>query len=445
MKILHYSLGFQRHGGGGLTKYCMDLMAEQKRQGDDVSMLWPGEIKKTTETKIVKRRNNGGFGSFEMINPMPVPLLNGIKDIQAFTRPTDKRVYSLFLKQNKFDVIHLHTLMGLPKEFLQVAKELGVKCIYTSHDCFGLCPRVNLLYGDSYCEYDENCSRCEECNKNALPLKTIKIKQSRIYRTLKQSRILNKLKKYNYKPVQLIENNKITSEKINTRNELYVELRKYYMSMFELITKIHFNSSVTEKTYRDHKVTTLGKTINISHKNISDMRKKRQYSDKIRFGYLGPASYRKGFFLFKEVLDSLQEEYKDRFELHLYSKNKFDCDYIIEHKPYDYSQMPQVMDNIDILVLPSICRETFGFTVLESLSYGVPIMISKNVGAQDIVENCKSGFIFEPNAKDMKIKIRQVLDGGTKLLQNMNDYIYNNQSIKTMDIHANEMREFYKC
>ena len=148
---------------------------------------------------------------------------------------------------------------------------------------------------------------------------------------------------------------------------------------------------------------------------------------------MGPASYRKGFFVLKEVLDSLQNSYKDRFELHLYSRNQSECDYIVEHKPYDYSEMPQVMDSIDMLVLPSICRETFGFTVLEALSYGVPVMINKNVGARDLVEDYKSGIIFEATPEDMKVKLQEVLDRGPGMLQDMNAYICDRQNIKTME------------
>ena len=37
------------------------------------------------------------------------------------------------------------------------------------------------------------------------------------------------------------------------------------------------------------------------------------------------------------------------------------------------------------MVTPSIWFETFGFTVLEALSYGVPVVISGTVGAKDIL------------------------------------------------------------
>ena len=38
-----------------------------------------------------------------------------------------------------------------------------------------------------------------------------------------------------------------------------------------------------------------------------------------------------------------------------------------------------------MLVAPSVWHETFGFTVLEALSYGIPVVISGTVGAKDIL------------------------------------------------------------
>ena len=45
MKILHYSLGFPPYRSGGLTKFCMDLMEQQIKDGHEVALLWPGAIK----------------------------------------------------------------------------------------------------------------------------------------------------------------------------------------------------------------------------------------------------------------------------------------------------------------------------------------------------------------------------------------------------------------
>lgn len=448
MRILHYSLGFPLYRTGGMTKYCMDLMETQKKMGHKVALLWPGKIKKNRNNVLIKKkRQEKGFDNFEIINPMPVPLLEGIREVEEFTKTTDQNVYIDFFESNEFDVIHLHTLMGLPKEFLEVAKVKGIKTIFTSHDYFGICPKVSLLYNDKICRYDKNCTNCESCNETALSLNNIRIRQSVLFRNLKKFKFINKLNKYNYIPIKAQvtdSDNEKNNREINNDNLKYVNLRNYYMEMFSLLTKIHFNSHVTENVYREFGVRTEGKVISISHGEIKDCRKTRDYGDKIRFGYLGPASERKGFFLLKNVLDSIEKNHKGEFELHIYSKNCFDSDYIVAHLPYFYDEMPQVMDNIDILILPSVWYETFGFTVQEALSYGVPVMVSENVGAKDIIENYKTGVIFEANEEDLKEKILYVLEKGKAVLSDMNRNIVDNSHIKTIEEHTTEMLGFYK-
>ena len=44
MKILHYALGFPPYRSGGLTKFCVDLMVQQAKEGHSVAMIWPGQM-----------------------------------------------------------------------------------------------------------------------------------------------------------------------------------------------------------------------------------------------------------------------------------------------------------------------------------------------------------------------------------------------------------------
>ena len=55
--------------------------------------------------------------NYELMNPLPVALDEGIKDFEAYMRSCDRKIYVDFLEHIKPDVIHIHTLMGLHKEF----------------------------------------------------------------------------------------------------------------------------------------------------------------------------------------------------------------------------------------------------------------------------------------------------------------------------------------
>ena len=151
MVIMHYFLGFPPYRSGGLTRYCMDLMDIQRKKGDSVIALWPGEISFISKkTQIKKRKNIKGIINYELSNPLPVPLDEGIEDIKAYTRCCDFSVYETFLKKIKPDVVHIHTLMGIHKEFFDVTKKLKIKTMFTSHDYFGIVLKLLCINKEMY-------------------------------------------------------------------------------------------------------------------------------------------------------------------------------------------------------------------------------------------------------------------------------------------------------
>lgn len=454
MNILHYSLGFPPFRRGGMTKYCIDLIEEQLKLGHNVGMLWPGRIKKygyginIKELAYERINNNLVCRSYEIINPLPVPLLNGIVNFKEFTQKKDESIFYYFFKEKEIEIIHIHTLMGLPKECIDAAKRLNIRLIYTTHDYFGICPKWGLIHNGNICENDFGCKRCIECNKSALSLKKIKILQSNIYRHIKDLKIVSNLRKnHNDKLYKESNNNNlgdvfITDDIIKTSQQ-YKKLREFYIYMLKSMDVIHFNSSNTEKIFNKYFSTYKnGTIIPITHSSISDNRKIRKYGEKLRIGYLGPITEHKGFFALRRVCDELYCEYKNKFELHIFSQYFGEEKYIIKHNSYKYDQLEQVMDSIDVLVVPSLWNETFGFTVLEALSYGIPVIVSNHVGAKDLIKNKSSGIILDDFYELRRVFI-EILESSGEVLKKMNDYIIKNTSIQTIEKHTMKIIDCY--
>ena len=128
MRILHYSLGFPPARRGGMTAYCMDLMDAQAEKGDEVALLWPGPLKNKNErcAIVVGRQHALRSGklcdSFSIDNPLPVTLVDGILDPSWQLISKSKTPFERFFDMHPFDVVHVHTLMGLPVELVVAAK-----------------------------------------------------------------------------------------------------------------------------------------------------------------------------------------------------------------------------------------------------------------------------------------------------------------------------------
>lgn len=439
MKILHYALGFPPYRTGGLTKYCMDLMLTQVELGHEVALLWPGQIaivKKQTE--INKGKNWNEIESFEIINPLPVPLDEGILDVDAYTKKIDETVYFEFLQNYAPDAIHIHTLMGLHKEFIHAANGLGIRTVFTTHDYFGLCPKVTLFHNGKSCDDDHGCVDCVGCNQSALSLKKITVLQSPIYRKLKNTNVVKLLRSRHRKNFFEEAETEIGTNEGNTNvAQNYEKLRKYYISMLKMVDFIHFNSSVTERIYNRYFHPKNSAVISITHRDIKDHRKRKNFDyDALRITYLGPAKPFKGFQFLIGALDDLWREVPGKFELHIYTNTSVEREYIThKQEGYPYSQLEEIFDNTDLLIVPSQWYETFGFTVLEALSYGVPVMVSDKVGAKDIVYNISQDLIFPSN----KLKLKNID------LRKINDRILDPKFvIKTEIIHGKELMDIYE-
>lgn len=468
MKILHYSLGFPPYRSGGLTKYCIDLMLAQKQKGHEVAMMWPGAmgfsghfVRFKKEKKAVSFHGKKAvIDSFEVINPLPVPLDEGILETEQFMkRCLHVKAYESFLEEYSPDVIHIHTLMGLHREFVKTAKLMGIKVVFTSHDYFGICPKVTLFQNDVVCDGD--CRRCGECNQGALSLNKIRMLQSGMYRRLKDTTMVKKMRQAHRKEffseAERGENGRVVvndfhdeiTEKfggmiLEEYRHRYEKLRKYYISILKMMDVIHFNSSVTEGVYRKFIPDTIkGKVINISHGEIADNRRVKEFdSKKLRIVYLAPAKNFKGYGIMKQALDEIWIEGNKNFHLTMYNEADISVPYITVNPHFDYRELGQIFEESDVLIMPSVWYETFGFTVLEALSYGAPVIVSEHVGAKDLLEDGKFGMIVEPTVEGVKNGVLRLLNHRELLVE------YNRRIMGEMDLgkvirSADEIEKLY--
>jgi glycosyltransferase involved in cell wall biosynthesis len=107
---------------------------------------------------------------------------------------------------------------------------------------------------------------------------------------------------------------------------------------------------------------------------------------------------------------------------------------------YRPEELPEILKQIDIMVLPSICNDTAPQTIFESFSGGVPIIASDIGGFPDFVHHDLNGLLFEPgNSDDLARKIDQVLNTPNVILE----YQKKIPKLKTISENANELMDLY--
>lgn len=450
MKILHYSLGLPPYRSGGLTKYSIDLMKEQVRQGNEVILLFPGVMKKK-KVEINYYRYYEGIKVYELENPLPVPLMNGILKPEEFMHKCNKEVFYNFLKDKNVNVVHIHSFMGLYKEFLQVCTELKIKIVYTSHDYFGICTKVNFLDMNNRVCDERNIDKCVLCNSKGNDINKIYMLQSKQYRWLKDKGIVEKVKNLiiklkKYKE-DFINENDCELKKVN--RESYIKLLDYYTNMFNSIDKILFNSEVAKQIYSKY-IKVDSEIVPITHSDISDNRITKEYKNrKLRVTYLGPNESYKGYNLILGVMDVLYKEFGEDINLNIYGKinsfEKYPKKNVKINGSYSYSDLGVIFKNTDVLVVPSIWYETFGFITLEALSYGVPTIVTDKVGSKDLLDsnNHSKGIIVKDNIKDI-VEVIKCIYLNRNILEKLNANILYGEFDYTIEKHCNKIMNIYK-
>lgn len=445
MKILHYFLGFPPYRSGGLTKYAVDLMDGQSDDGNKIYALWPGKIDFILKAvKIQPRKSIRNILSYELINPLPIPLDEGINDINLYTRNCDIKIYRDFLEMIDPDVIHIHTLMGLHKEFIEAAVSLKIRTVFTTHDYFGICPKVTLYRDDGHtCDDDHGCADCIQCNATALSLRKIKLMQHPIYRILKNTPFFRYIReKHRMSFFEGRSRQKSVPLSRDICPDGYRELRTYYLGSLKKMDFIHFNSSLAERIYKRYFIPKDSRVVSITHRDISDNRDINiwKYKESLSITYLAPSRSAKGFDVLRSALDELWAEGYFKFGLNVYSAVDDPPPYMQVHKNgFTHNELAAIFLETDILAAPSVCYETFGFTVLEALSYGVPVIVSDHVGSKDIIG--QGGILVEAgNVGELK---KIICDLSKEKQERLRACIKKNVTIKTWGTLQDETYQMY--
>ncbi|WP_080903454.1 glycosyltransferase [Parabacteroides sp. Marseille-P3160] len=440
MNILHYTLGLPPYRKGGLTKYATDLMMEQTKQ-HNVLLLYP--VSSSMKPGIYFEKATSDIKVYKLRSYIPIPLLDGIKTPSDFMEKTGKSFREAvlsFLKREKVDILHLHTLMGLPFSFVEEMKKQGVKIIYTTHDYFGLCPKVNFINERGVnCEND---SLCSPCNFNAPSTFYLRQIRNSSY-LLRFKDLLKKIR--SYIPVSSKEKRTGFS---NEDEKKYAALRRYYIQILSLVDCFHFNSSVSKKVYLKYISPAKCEVINILHADIRDNRKKKQINkENVRIGYIGSSAPFKGLPLLLDVLKKIKENKINNWTLCIIGDfcpiDKEIAGHVDFRKSYNYENMESIFSQFDIIIMPSLCNETLGFVALEAISFGVPVLLSDSCGVKDIIGGITPDLIIKMNKETLFSSLDSLLKD-PQSIESYNTRILNSDFSFDFLHHVGRINQLYE-
>ena len=83
---------------------------------------------------------------------------------------------------------------------------------------------------------------------------------------------------------------------------------------------------------------------------------------------------------------------------------------------YKYEEMADILDGIDVLVVPSVWWENSPLILLRALAHNVPVIVSNLGGMTEVIKDGENGFSFEAgNAESLAEVLRKLGDNPTIL------------------------------
>lgn len=423
MKILHYIFGLPPLRGGGAIKYTLDLAEEQRNFGHDVSLIYPGEIRNTVrKIKIIRRKGMGSCNVYEILNPLPVSFVAGISEPEKFMQPGDQGVFDAFFEKEGVDILHIHSLMGMHKELLIAAKQHGVTTFLTTHDYFGICPRTFLFQNGGICS-EISWENCEICCSGTERTSLLIFRQSHFFQWAIRCKWLVGIKRrvtgLLSKHINKRPGKQQREANVRKKKALYESLRQYYLDELGLMDIVLYNSSVAKENYEKRFVPEKSMILGGMHKGIQDRRKSRKYGFPLRLAYLGNQDDYKGYRSLISALDKLERTDSGAFTLTVFmARQDYERRYLISKRPFTYRQLDEIYEDIDVVIVPSLWAETFGFVALEAISYAVPVILTENVGACDLLHQYNGiGFVSKAGSEGLQAVLREILHDRSLLEQ----------------------------
>jgi glycosyltransferase involved in cell wall biosynthesis len=184
---------------------------------------------------------------------------------------------------------------------------------------------------------------------------------------------------------------------------------------------------------------------------VENHRNPKRVDEKVRFCYFGNILPIKGIHLLIHAFRALPE---GKAKLTIYGdRNHWTGAYYdhleeqthgfpIQFRPsFPREKLSEALSDQDVVVLPSICPESFSFVIKEANHLGLPVIASKIGAIPEAVKDGGNGLLFEPgNVEDLKRCMLRFIET-PQLVQEM---ALKMPKVKSMAEHALELEEVYQ-
>ncbi len=342
----------------------------------------------------------------------------------------NRRMHELFereLVDFKPDLVHLHHLTGLSTTIVETIKRGGLPLVMTLHDFWTVCPRGQRMTKElDLCEnVDRNL--CFHCLSGIWP---------QFFKDFERQRI------------ELDSRGKLSPRDLAE----YDRHMAYVMNLCDLLvtpSEFHRERMLDFPLPADRTVALAHGLDHAPFRGV--VRAPRPVK---RIGYMGSVIPIKGCHVLVEAFNLLK---RADLELHVHGESfafHDDRSYfdrlkaravgrpnVFFHGAYRPVDLPRIVANLDVLVVPSLWWESFCLTIREGLLGGVPVVASDLGAMREALDGEANGLLFRPgDPQDLADRLRSLIEDDALRTRLSN----RREAVKSIDVYADEILALYE-
>ena len=456
------------HFGGGVNGYLQSLGLELKSRGHEIISLtggWtylPSDAKRDDSCRLRRLEDFEGVARFEVVNsPVIAPgIFQAPNPAGEMSAPELERVFQDFMRFAKPDVVHFHNIEGFSSGCIDVVDAMPMlsrpSLVFSLHNYHTICPQVYLMRdGRTPCRDFEGGRACATCVRwpNATKEVALRRGETPIEGGETADMDLSPRVAINMSPV---ENDPQVEQLDSTSMTGHARRRR---AMIAMLNKC--DSVLAVSTFVRNKFIAMGvdpdRVIRmpigtslagvVPHRN----RSKSDHKRPIRLVFMGYHNHYKGLHLLIDSLLMLDPARRKRFEFQVFAKDLGETGTFLRsiqdgfsslfiHGEYSRGDLPRLLADADIGVVPSVWWDNGPQTVMEFLSCGVPVLGAEVGGIPDLVRHGENGWLFRGNDRAALARLLSELADNPSLIIRAASLISPMISIAE---HASDLLEHY--
>lgn len=271
----------------------------------------------------------------------------------AYTNNCCIKMLENIFESFKIDILHVHHFLFQSFDAIDIAKKYNIYSVVTLHDLYMICPSINKVYKDKYCEYDSS-SNCKDCLKKRYGLGN-----------------------------DIIENWQKTCKNVLSKFDLRIVPSENTQKLFKAV-------------YPELDFEVVEHGVEVS--DVSDI-KPVKANGCFNVAFVGAMAIHKGGNILKELKN--KNVGKD-IKIHLFGKSEIPALYknnanYINHGPYSRGELPKLLieNGIDLVCIFATWPETYSYTLTECYMAHIPVLTFDLGAVGDRVKKDSLGWTIE--------------------------------------------------